>query len=164
MARGLCFRGGRDSHTCPDRIIGASIEAIATRASLSAAMTSPRQTAIVRPDRMTRPSATNRGPWAGARKLILYSTVRTSAPADSSVSAAYPRGVVRDRRDDAAVDVTVLLRQGVAKGELDVDLAGGDACENRADRFHDGLATEPGADAGLEVRVFRLEGGHCLSH
>lgn len=42
------------------------------------ATTSPEQTVIFCPDRTTRPRATNRSPSAGARKLTLYSTLRTS--------------------------------------------------------------------------------------
>ena len=45
------------------------------------AQTSPEQTASVRPALITFPIATNRSPFAGARKLILFSTPSTSESA-----------------------------------------------------------------------------------
>jgi len=48
----------------------------------------------VRPDRRTRPRATSRVPRAGARKLTLHATGKTSAAAGNKLSAAYPQATV----------------------------------------------------------------------
>src|SRR5262249_42374373 len=56
-------------------IIVASIVAISSSSVALSATTSPPQTVIVRPDRMTWPRATNRSPNAGASKFTLNSTV-----------------------------------------------------------------------------------------
>ena len=58
------------------------------------ATTSFEQTLIVRPDRRTRPRATSRVPRAGARKLTLHATGKTSAAAGNKLSAAYPQATV----------------------------------------------------------------------
>jgi hypothetical protein len=77
----------------------------------------------------------------------LYSIVSTSAPA----------GAVEDRGDDGGVQIAVLLGQVAPEGEGDVDRPGGDADEVRPDQCHRALAGEAGPDAGLELRVARLE-------
>jgi hypothetical protein len=66
-----------------ERIIVASIIATCTSTTAFVARTSPAQTLTARPGLTTRPRATNRVPRAGARKLTLYSTVRTSHAARS---------------------------------------------------------------------------------
>ena len=54
------------------------------------AQTSARHTVRVRPGRTTRPSARKRSPWAGARRLILNSTARTSVFAGAKLDVAKP--------------------------------------------------------------------------
>ena len=55
----------------------------------------------------------------------------------------------------------VLLRELVARRELDVHLARLDASETRAERRHEPLAIEAAADATLELGVLRLVARHA---
>src|SRR5205085_11677693 len=68
---------------------------------------------------------------------------------------------------DGGVQIAVLLGQVAPEGEGDVDRPGGDADEVRPDQRHRALAGEAGPDAGLELRVVRLElrrSHHDTSH
>ena len=87
--------------------------------SLETVITSALHTNSLRPAVSTSPRATIFCPHAGARKLILYSTVSTSRPSGARVNAAYPPGAVADCSSDRAVEVALLLSKLIAVGNLD---------------------------------------------
>ena len=70
-----------------------SMVAISSSLDSRIARTSPLQKESLLPARNTAAVAKNRSPSAGASKLILNSTVRTSAPLGARVMAAYPHAL-----------------------------------------------------------------------
>lgn len=78
---------------------------------------------------------------------------RTRRPQRQSRIAA---AAVENGRHDAGVNVTVLLRQVVARRHLDLGLTGLKMCEPCTDRMHDSLFAKIIANAIFEIRVLRF--------
>src|SRR5258705_13676064 len=89
-----------------------SMVAISSSPDSRMARTSPVQNESLLPARKTDAVAKNRRPSAGASKLILNSTVRTSAPFGARGMAADPQALSARLLINPSLDIGVLLPEG----------------------------------------------------
>ena len=118
-------------------------------------MTSAQHTVTVRPARIT-PSARDDAIARRRREQVgLELDAQHGRTGRHEAQRRVTACAIRGRCDNARVQKTVLLHQVVSRRDFDVDLARLDAHQSRAERRHEFLALEAGANARLELRILR---------